>query len=90
MLRCCMQDADSHRRNFQRQIEDVTAKIKRTEAALRSATTDYILARRDKQTAEARAITAEDALQQERDKAARQVCTSPCSTVVGIVVHHSY
>lgn len=70
-----MQDVESHRRNFQRQIEDLTTKIKRTEAALRSATTDYILARRDKQTAEARAVTSEEALQQERDKAAQQVRT---------------
>lgn len=71
-----MQDAESHRRNFQRQIEDLTTKIKRTEAALRSATTDYILARRDKQTAEARAVTSEDALKLERDKAVQQVCAA--------------
>lgn len=72
----CMQDAESHRRNFQRQIEDLTTKIKRTEAALRSATTDYILARRDKQTSEARAVTSEEALQAERDKAVQQVSTA--------------
>lgn len=48
-------------------------KIKRTEEALRTATTDYILARRDKQVAEARAITSEAALAKEREQATHQV-----------------
>lgn len=68
-----MQDEEAHRRNYQRQIEDLTMKTKRTEEALRSATTDYILARRDKQSAEARAVAAEEALQQEKDRAEQEV-----------------
>ena len=67
------QDEDAHRTNFQRQIESLMAKLKRTEEALRSTTTDYILARRDKQQAETRAVTADSALAQEREASAAQV-----------------
>lgn len=63
-------------------------KIKRTEEALRTATTDYILARRDKQVAEAKAVTAEAALAKEREQAAHKVfirlyCHSELSVPTG-------
>lgn len=64
-----------HRQNYNRQIEDLMQKIKRTEEALRTATTDYILARRDKQVAEARAVTAEADLANGKEEAASKVCT---------------
>jgi coiled-coil domain-containing protein 77 len=69
-----LQDEEAHRRNYQRQIEDLTTKVKRTEEALRSATTDYILARRDKQAAETRAVAAEEALQLQKESAQHEVC----------------
>ena len=68
------QDEEAHRQNYNRQIDEVMQKVKRTEEALRNTTTDYILARRDKQVAEARAVTAETALAQEKEQGSQQVC----------------
>eukprot|EP00892_Ulva_mutabilis_P005163 jgi/Ulvmu1/3018/UM015_0058.1 len=67
------QDEEAHRQNYNRQISEVMQKIKRTEEALRHATTDYILARRDKQVAEARAVTAETDLTQQKEQATHKL-----------------
>lgn len=56
------QDDEAHRRNYQQQIEELTSKVKRMEEALRATTTDYIICRRDKQDADARAAAAEQRL----------------------------
>jgi hypothetical protein len=77
----CLQDEEAHRQNSRRQLEELTTKLKRTEEALRSTTTDYILARRDKQEADARAVTAETALQHEKCKAAKEVCNAYSASV---------
>ncbi|GMH33975.1 hypothetical protein BSKO_01809 [Bryopsis sp. KO-2023] len=53
------QDEASHRMNFQQQTDQQSQKIQKLEEILRTTTRDYILARKEKQMAEARAATHE-------------------------------
>lgn len=60
--------------------------MKRMEDALRATTTDYIICRRDKQAAEARAAAAEELQERERASAAakvRRLASPACSCVTG-------
>lgn len=68
-----VQDEEAHRQNYQQQIQDLTAKIKRTEEVLRSTTTDFILCRRDKQEAQTQAAAAEQMLRDSQQAAAAKV-----------------
>ena len=74
-----MQDEEGHRKNYQQQIDELTTKVKRMEDALRSTTTDYIISRRDKQAAEARAVAATDAQAREQAAAASKVRQRFCA-----------
>lgn len=62
-------DEEAHRQNYLNQIESLTAKLKRTEEALRMTTKDYIIARRDKQAAQEKAAQAESDLAEHRKMA---------------------
>jgi hypothetical protein len=82
------QDDEAHRQNYQQQIQDLTAKLKRTEEVLRSSTTDFILCRRDKQEAEARATAAEQMLQDSQHAAAAKVQSS-CESICALSKVHA-
>jgi hypothetical protein len=69
-----MQDEEAHRLNYQQQIEELMSKVKRMEEALRTTTTDYIIARRDKQAAEVRAAAAMEGREKDRAAAASKAC----------------
>lgn len=70
------QDEEAHRKNYQQQIDELTTKVKRMEDALRATTTDYIVARRDKQAAEARTVAAEETQARERASTSTKVRTN--------------
>ena len=68
-----VQDEEAHRQNFVQQMAELTSKVQRLEEALCKATTDYIIARRDKQSADACAADATDALATEKQASAAKV-----------------
>jgi hypothetical protein len=69
-----LQDEEAHHRSHQQQVEALTSKVARLEEALRTTTTDYIVTRRDKQAAQARATEVDAEMAAERKKAATKVC----------------
>lgn len=81
-MRGALQDDQAHRQNYQQQIEELTGKVKRMEEALRATTTDYILCRRDKQDADARAAAAEQRLADSSRASSSKVRVATCNVCV--------
>ncbi|KAG2498150.1 hypothetical protein HYH03_003908 [Edaphochlamys debaryana] len=60
------QEEEAHRRSLSTQLEAATERLQRQEEQLRTTTKDYILARRERQSAEERALEAQAMLASER------------------------
>ncbi|KAK9814374.1 hypothetical protein WJX72_004785 [[Myrmecia] bisecta] len=66
-------DEEAHRELAAQKLEELTARLKKTEQTLQATTKDYILARREKQEAEGRAVTAREELRLEKERGAGEL-----------------
>lgn len=64
--------------------------LKRTQEALRTATADYIRAKRDKQVAEASAVSAEASLASELERASQKVCANTTTMVTTMLADYAH
>ena len=74
-----VQDENAHHQSHCQQVDELTGKVQRLEEGLRNTTTDFIVARRDKQAAEAQAAAASAKLSEERHRHTQKVAISRIS-----------